>query len=108
MVTLAFFDDRDSRWICGDRYGLRFLARARCGLCRVIYNRDAHQLIVPVTDRWPMPYERALVLARGALPQRLQADSGLFVLVYEGIPPEFAARMCRLLGLEMEGDGCTT
>ena len=69
-----------------------------------IYRRDTHQLVIPVTDRWPMPYERALVLARGSLPQRLQAESGPFVFVYEGIPPEFAASMCRLLGLEMEGD----
>lgn len=104
VVTVAFFDDRDSRWICGDYYGLRFLARARCGLCRAIYYRDARQLVIPVTDRWPMPYERALVLARGALPQRLQTESGPFVFVYEGVPLEFAARMCKLLGLEMEGD----
>jgi hypothetical protein len=104
VVTVAFFDDNDGRWICGDYYGLRFLARARCGLFRAVYCRDAYQLVVPATDRWPMPYERALVLARGSLPQRLQAESGLAVFVYEGISPEFAASMCRLLGLEMEGD----
>lgn len=104
VVTVAYFDDHDSRWICGDYYGLRFLARARCGLCRAIYYKEAHQLVIPVADRWPMPYERALVLARGALPQRLQIESGPFVFVYEGVPLEFAARMCKLLGLEMEGD----
>lgn len=102
LVTLALFDDYDSRWICGDYYGLLFLVRRRSSLCRAIYYGDAHQLIIPATDRWPMPYERALVLARGSLPQRVPTESGTFALIYEGIPPEFAAGMCELLGLDME------
>ena len=107
VVTVAFFDDRAHRWICGDYYGLRFLARARHGLCRAVYHERARQLIIPASDHWPMPYERALVLARGSLPLRLQTESGKFVLTYEGIPPEFAAHMCKLLGLQMEGNQCT-
>jgi hypothetical protein len=102
LVTLAYFDDHGDRWICGDYYGLRFLARARCGLCHAIYSVDTHQLVVPEMDRWPMPYERALVLASGALPHRLHVDSGPSVFVYEGISAEFAARMCKLVGLDME------
>lgn len=101
-VTVAFFDENGGRWICGDYYGLRFLARSRWGLCRVVYCADTHQLVVPVTDRWPMPYERALVLASGTLPQSLHAEPGRSVFVYEGIPLEFAGSMCELLGLDME------
>ena len=101
MVTVAYFDDHASRWICGDYYGLRFIARTRCGLCRAIYRTDTHQLVIPVRDRWPMPYERTLVLASGALPQR--PESGPSILVYEGITQELSERMCKLLGLEMEG-----
>jgi len=105
IVTVAFFDDARGQWVCGDYYGLRFLARSRCRLCRTVYRSDARQLVLPVSDRWPMPYERAIVLANGALPQRLQPESGSPVLAYEGITSEMAARMCNLLGLEMEGAG---
>lgn len=101
VVTIAFFDDDTNRWICGDYYGLRFIARKRRGLCQVSYHNETCQLVVPVSDRWPMPYERALVLASGALPQRFQTESGVSVLVYEGITKDFAARMCNLLELEI-------
>lgn len=102
LVTLSFFDDHGDRWVCGDYYGLRFLERARYGLCRVIYLQDSHHLVIPVIDRWPMPYERALVLASGILPRRMQSEAGISVYAYEGITPEFASRMCTLMGLEME------
>lgn len=101
MVTVAFFDNYADRWTCGDYYGLRFMARTRSRLCLAIYHADAHQLLIPAIDRWPMPYERTLVLASGSLPQK--PESGPFILVYEGITPELAERMCTLLGLEMEG-----
>ena len=104
LTTIAYFDDSAHRWLCGDYYGLRFLARKRRGLCRVIYHRDRHELVVPSEDRWPMPYERAVVLANGTLPQRLKTKSEQLVLVYEGLTAEFAARMCNLLELKMEGD----
>lgn len=105
VVTVAFFDDARGQWVCGDFYGLRFLARSRCRLCRTVYREDALQLVIPVSDRWPMPYERALVLASGSLPQRAQPEGGSPVLAYEGITSDLAARMCSLLGLEMEGAG---
>jgi hypothetical protein len=104
MVTVAYHDEARHRWVCGDYYGLRFLARCRCNLCRVAYRSDSLQLVIPLADRWPMPYERALVLAAGLLPQQLQLDSGPPALVYEGITTELAERITGLLGLEMEGD----
>jgi len=101
VVTLGFFDDNDGRWLCGDYYGLRFLARARSSGCRAILRPDTHQLVIPQTDRWPMPYERALVLASGALPQRIQTDQG-GLLAYQGITKPLAEKLCTLLGLELE------
>lgn len=103
MVTVAYRAVEQDRWICGDYYGLRYLARSRCRLCRAIYRSDAQQLLVPASDRWPMPYERALVLASGALPQRVQPEGGPALLSYEGATPELSARLSALLGLEVEG-----
>jgi hypothetical protein len=108
VVTYAFFDDKAGRWVCGDYYGLRFIARTRPSFCKTAYLADSMQLVVLETDRWPMPYERALVLANGTLPQRLQTEAGEFVLVYGGITWEFASSMCNLLGVEMEGYPCST
>lgn len=107
MVTDAFFDDFEQRWICGDFYGLRFITRARSGLCRAGYFNNINQLVIPMKDRWPMPYERALVLAAGALPLRFQDESGNLLLAYQGITPGFASCMSKLLSVELEGDTCS-
>lgn len=101
IVTVAFLDDRDRRWICGDYYGLRFIARSRCGLCQSGYFTDSHQLIIPITDRWPMPYERSLVLASGLLPRKKWVNGQTF-LVYECLSQEYAMKMHNLVGLKME------
>jgi len=103
IVTVAFYDDKRHQWACGDYYGLRFLARSCYRLCRAIYLGDSQQIVIPVSDRWPMPYERALVLASGALPQRVQPEYGPPVLLYEGITQDLATQLCGLLGLKMGG-----
>jgi hypothetical protein len=102
IVTLALFDDRAGRWICGDYYGLRFLARSRMDKCRVVFRGETGQLIIPATDRWPMPYERTLVLAGGALPLHVHTEQGDSVLVYQGVTNSLAERLASLLGLELE------
>jgi hypothetical protein len=102
VVTLALYDDCAGRWICGDYYGLRFLARIRADKCRVIFRGEAGRLIIPTTDRWPMPYERALVLASGALPLHVDTETGDVVLVYQGITYGLAEQLRGLLGLELE------
>jgi hypothetical protein len=104
MTMLALYDCDAGRWVAGDYYGLRFLARSAIGACRVHHNEDTATLVVPVADRWPMPYERALVLASGRLPRRIQTDGGEAVLVYKGIPRWLAVKLCDLLGLEMESN----
>lgn len=100
--TLAFFDSRDERWICGDFYGLRFINRNRANLCKAIYYAGTHQLIIPTFDRWPMPYERALVLATGLMPQQFQTEVGHKFLKYINITQEFIINICELLGIKME------
>ena len=102
IVTLGLFDDRADRWICGDYYGLRFLARVRHGRCRAALRSHTNQLVIPLTDRWPLPYERALVLASGALPQRIRTDQGDTVLSYQGITKPLAEKLSTLLDLELE------
>jgi len=49
-----------------------------------------------------MPYERALVLASGALPQRIRTDQGDIVLSYQGITRPLAEKLGILLELELE------
>ena len=102
VVTLGLFDDHGGRWICGDYYGLRFLARARSNSCRALFRTESRQLVIPLADRWPMPYERALVLASGALPQRIQSDQGGVLLSYQGVTKPLAEKLCMLLELELE------
>ena len=102
VVTVAFFDDRTERWICGDYYGLRFVARAHYRPCCAVYRKDTHELVMPATDAWPMPYERALVLASGLLPQRFRTESGTFALVYQGLTPDFVVQIGKLLRLQLE------
>ena len=97
-----FFDDQANRWICGDYYGLRFLARVRHGSCRAAYRSQTNQLVAPLTDRWPLPYERALVLASGTLPQRIRTEEGDTILSYPGITRPLAEKLSALLDLELE------
>lgn len=104
MTTLALYDCGAKRWIAGDYYGLRFLARSAVGAWRVLHDEKAGTLVVPFPDRWPMPFERALVLASGRLPKRIRREDGEAFLVYKGIPHWLAAKLCDLLGLEIESN----
>lgn len=102
LTTVAYRHEIGGRWICGDYYGLRFLARSSRGLCRAAYRSEQRQLVIPMADRWPMPYERALVLAGGLLPQRMMTEGGRSLLVYDAVPRDFAEAMCSLVGLTPE------
>jgi hypothetical protein len=104
MTTLAFYDCDADRWIAGDYCGLRFLARSAVGACRALHNEETATLAVPVADRWPMPYDRALVLASGQLPRQMKLAGGEAMLVYKGIPQWLVISLCRLLSLEMESN----
>jgi len=102
LVTLAIRDTETDLWHCGDYYGLRFLTRSRqCG-CHAMFKEAEQHLIIPRTDRWPMPYERAIVLASGLLPQRIRTDEGHAFLVFDQLTATFAQQMCELLGVGLE------
>jgi len=101
-VTTTYLDSTAHKHICGDYYGMRFLARAAAGACRVAYRSEARHLLIPPADRWPMPYERALILASGMLPRRITTPDDRSYMSYQEIPEELAARLCSLLDVNME------
>jgi hypothetical protein len=66
----ALFDSERQRWHRADLTGLKFAAltlEARDRL-RVTLDPSTRDLLIPVSQRWPLIYERALVLASGWLP----------------------------------------
>lgn len=65
-----FYHQGSNKWVQGDWYGLRFLALRQAGeTCRAVYHSATHRLALPVSQRWPEIYERALVLSSGQLPE---------------------------------------
>ncbi|NCC61087.1 MAG: hypothetical protein EOM12_09120 [Verrucomicrobiae bacterium] len=97
----AYFNGGSRRGVTGDFYGMRFLARSKIGFFSVFYNKKEEQLIIDERERWPMPYERALVLASGLLPHVVSAGSSR-VLIYAGVTHQLASQLCDLLSLKME------
>lgn len=68
LYTL-FYDQENDKWLQGDWYGLRFLALQHGGhKCIARYDIETKCLAVPMSQRLPEIYERALVLASGRLP----------------------------------------
>jgi len=103
LETNAYFNDENGNWICGDFYGLRFLSRQNSRVCTAFYSDTKNEFLMPLSDRWPIPYERPLILASGHLPRRLRTEQGTPLLSYEGISSELALRLCGLLDLKLEG-----
>ncbi len=99
---LVYRDEQNSRWVGGDYYGLRFLARHHAGITKAWYDAPNDALVLPLQDRWPMPYERALVLASGCLPQLLSGPSGMKLLSYVGVTRPLAEALARKLGVTLE------
>ena len=66
-----FYDAILGKWYKGDWYGLRYLAlQQQEDLVEAEYDEKRQMLCVPLDQRWPELYERALVLASGRLPVR--------------------------------------
>jgi hypothetical protein len=64
-----FYNQETQNFYQGDWYGLRFLNLQSQGVsCQAYYDIDNKQLAIPINQRWPEIYERALVLASGKLP----------------------------------------
>ena len=100
----VFFDagaESGRRLLRGEWYGLRFLALRRSGkyLKAMWRDEDGGLLAVPYRQRWPLLYERALVLSTGLLPRR-HPENGL--LYYQGIPLALATSIAEPLGVQVE------
>jgi hypothetical protein len=100
----VFFDaaaETKRQLLRGEWYGLRFLALRRGGkYLKAMWREEGGGLLaVPYRQRWPLLYERALVLATGLLPRR-QPENGL--LYYQGIPLALATAVAEPLGVQVE------
>ena len=87
----------------GEWYGLRFLALHRLSKYRKAEwsEDDCGCLKILKRQRWPLLYERALVLASGFLPA--SSTDGRY-LYYRGIPLTLAQSVADQLGVKVETD----
>ena len=83
-----------------DFYGARFLARAAENACGVYFHSNTNELVIRATDRFPMPYERAIVLASGLLPVGGTVDD-TWCLRYSNVSCEFATLLSDKLDLQL-------
>lgn len=93
-----FFDAGRDRWLAGDWYGLRFLARMIEGQsCPAHYELFNARLAIPEQFRLPELYERALVLCSGRLPER-RGDW----LWYDDVEPDLFTTLSAKLQLALQ------
>lgn len=77
-------------WLQGDWYGLRFLALQHIGQqCIAHYEAETKRLAIPMSQRLPEIYERALVLASGTLPQDAKGW-----LLYDNVDQDIIQQIC--------------
>jgi hypothetical protein len=105
FTRTLFYDQPNDKWLQGDWYGLRFLAlyHNQDISCIVHYNKTTESLEIPLDQRWPEIYERALVLASGLLPTYQRTEQGLW-LVYKRISPKLATQLTDKLGIRLHND----
>lgn len=93
-----FYNQESDYWLQGDWYGLRFLALQHNGQeCIVRYDIATERLAIPICQRWPEIYERALVLPSGQLPT--YQDSWL---LYEKVGLEVVRQLTDKLNVKCE------
>ena len=102
QTVYAWFDRPRGRWIASDPLTISFLHRANAGLAAAAIGEDG-SLVVPWTDRWPIPYERAMVLASGQLPRLVRNGDGALLLKYKDIPLEMATQVAGKLKVHLGG-----
>lgn len=97
---VLYFDCDSQKWLKGDWYGLRYLVCKDAGQdCEVIRRAESNELMIPAEERWPLLYERALVLAAGSLPH--PADNRKW-LGYKGVSGEVAQLLTSRLAVTMK------
>jgi len=95
----VFYDQPNNKWLQGDWYGLRLLALHNQDIS-VHYDKTKESLAIPLDQRWPEIYERALVLASGLLPQ-LTTERWL---VYERISLELSTQLTDKLTISLQNN----
>ena len=78
---VAHFNPAAQTWVRGDFCGLRYFDAQRGGGGGCFIRDEEDLLFLPWDCRWPIHYEKALVLASGELPSR----QGQF-FCYDGVP----------------------
>ena len=97
--VVLYFDQPNQRWLRGDWYGLRFLAYDSIGRdFEVTYDSSTNDLLIPLDERWPLLYERALVLASGSLPSRSENPRWL---KYSGVSSELVQLLTEKLNVSI-------
>ncbi len=87
-------------WIGGAFYDLRWLARKVSGVDMSVYITKDGTLLVPNIERWPLLYERPLVLASGLLPL-MKSIEGKDILVYASVGRAVAEVLTKKLELNL-------
>ena len=96
---VLYLDQLNQRWLKGDWYGLRFLAYDTAGRdFEVGYDSSANDILIPVDERWPLLYERVLVLATGILPCRAENPKWL---KYSGVSNELVRPLTEKLNVSI-------
>lgn len=89
------------RWIGGGYYDLRWSAKKIGGSAMEVCLDSEGRLFIPEADRWPMLYERPLVLSSGKLPE-MKNIGGQSVLAYEFVGKGLALDLTAKLGIKMK------
>ncbi len=98
-VRTRLFDG--NAWLAGAFYDLKWvLSRMVRKDMNAMLTLDG-TLLVPEAERWPLLYERAVVLGSGRLPQRLQDGSERY-LGYPGVAPGAVSMLCEKLGIKLK------
>ncbi len=96
--TLTFYDG--DRWIRGGYYDLRWLGIKNIRENLIVWITKEGSLILPELGRWPLLYERALVLASGILPKSGNLN-GIDVLIYDSVGLDTAKILTEKLEVKM-------
>uniref|UniRef100_A4SC90 Uncharacterized protein n=1 Tax=Chlorobium phaeovibrioides (strain DSM 265 / 1930) TaxID=290318 RepID=A4SC90_CHLPM len=97
----VLFDGR--RWMGGAYYDLRWAAKKIGGSNMEIWIDADGALLIPEAERWPMLYERPLVLSSGKLPELKRVGSHM-VLAYDAVGKDVALMLAGKLGLKLMED----
>ncbi|ABI67645.1 hypothetical protein [Syntrophomonas wolfei] len=95
-----YFDYEQQRWLKGDWYGLRFLSVHDEGKnIKAYYDSERSHLVIQNDQRWPLVYEKALVLASGRLPE---LEPHKHLQLYREVPAKLSSLLANKLDVSLE------